>query len=59
MFRDWVSRGASRIEAASGRVKSLDLDVSMSGEDSGGAVELLQAYAGTRPHPDIGDFRFQ
>ena len=35
--------------AGVGRVKSVDLDLSMSGEDIRAAIGLVQPYAGTRP----------
>ena len=35
--------------SAIGRVKSVDLDLSLSGEGTGAAIGLVQTYAGTRP----------
>jgi len=39
--------------SAFGRVESVDLDASVSGEDTGVAIGLVQFYAGTRPTPAI------
>ena len=37
------------LPTALGRVKSVDVDLSMSGEDIGSADGIVQSYAGTRP----------
>jgi len=39
--------------AGIGRVKSIDIDLSMSGEDTGVAVGRVQSYARTRPRADV------